>query len=129
LACSGRYQERRPLPDPRSWYAIADPERRLRRGLSDLYGYYQRNGNVLAPILRDADSHRLTRELMELRLGQQFERIRTVLAEPFRTRGAQQRRLLAVLNVFLNFNTWRTCTGALSQNELIEAAVRALRCQ
>ena len=53
--------------------------------------------------------------------------IRDVLAEPFRARGRPAARLLAMLDVFLAFHTWRVLTGLLSQPDAVEAAVLALR--
>src|SRR5919107_722170 len=37
-----------PPPDPEPWKLIPDPEERLRRALTDLYGYYRRNELMLA---------------------------------------------------------------------------------
>src|SRR5437763_4262591 len=47
MACSGRFTESNPGPDPAAWLRIAEPERRLRRGLDDLYDYYERTGDML----------------------------------------------------------------------------------
>jgi AcrR family transcriptional regulator len=129
LACSGCYSERYPLPDASAWQAIADPERRLRRGFTALYAYYAERGEELAPILRDGDSHTLTRELIDLRIRPSLERIRDTLAAPFRLRGARRARLLATLELFLDLHTWRTLTRTLSAKETVEAAVRAVGAQ
>ena len=91
--------------------------------------YYEWNGAALAPILRDADVHPVTRELVELRMAPLFVRMHEVLAEPFRARGPRRRRLRAMLGLFLDFNTWRIGARAISRKEAVEAAVRALRCQ
>src|SRR5262245_28498389 len=40
LACSGRFAEREPPPDIDALRAITDPQERLRRGLTELYAYY-----------------------------------------------------------------------------------------
>src|SRR5918999_3069209 len=78
LACSGCHIERYPLPDASAWREIADPEERLRRGLTEVYAYYARHGEGLVPILRDAESDALTRELIELRFRPAFDRMRDV---------------------------------------------------
>jgi AcrR family transcriptional regulator len=129
LACSGLYHQRHPLPDAGTWRTIGDPERRLRHGLNELYAYYERNGAALAPIIRDAEVHPLTREIAALRMAPLFMQMHKVLAEPFRARGPRRRRLRAMLGLFLDFNTWRICARAMSRKEAVEAAVRALRCQ
>src|SRR5436305_5385063 len=39
-ACTSHYYARHPLPDPRQWAAIDDPDERLRAALEDLYTLY-----------------------------------------------------------------------------------------
>src|SRR6476661_2697406 len=68
LACSGLVVERDPLPDAEPWKAIADRRERLRVGLRALYGWYERNAELAACVLRDAEFHALTREMQELRI-------------------------------------------------------------
>lgn len=126
FACSGCYNERYPLPDATSWQTIADPERRLRHGLTELYAYFAQRGDELAPILRDLDTDALTRELVDRHLGPALARIRAVLAEPFQLRGTRRTRLLAMLDLFLNLSTWRVLARTMSAQETVEAAVRAI---
>jgi AcrR family transcriptional regulator len=129
LACSGCHVERHPLPDAAAWRDIASPERRLHRGFEEIYGYYARTGEGLAPILRDADNHALTRELIELRFRPAFGRMRDVLAEPFHARGARRTRLIAALDLFLHLNTWQTLARTLTLTQAVGAAVRAVSAQ
>jgi AcrR family transcriptional regulator len=103
LACSGLYAEQNPLPDPEPWRALADPKRRLRRGLGELYEYFERNERMLANVNRDGELDPLTRELSELRFGPGLAAIRGVLAEALpRGRDAD-----LSLDLALDFNTWR----------------------
>jgi AcrR family transcriptional regulator len=129
LACSGRHAELHPLPDPSEWRTIADPERRLRRGLSELYAYYARHGEEIAPILRDAEIHPLTRELVDLRIQPALDRIRDALAEPFHARGACRTRLKSMLELFLHLHAWQTLARSLPAKESVEAAIRAICAQ
>jgi len=131
LACSGCHVERHPLPDAAAWGKIADSEERLRRGFAEVYTYYARTGEGLAPILRDAASHALTRELIELRFQPAFERMRDVLAEPFHARGARRTRLLATLDLFLHLHTWHmlASTPAMTMAQAVETAIRAVSAQ
>jgi hypothetical protein len=115
-----------PLPDASVWQTLADPERRLRRGFAELYAYYARHGDELAPILRDVEHHALTRELIDLRLRPALDRIAAVLAEPFHARGDRQRRLLAMLELFMQLYTWKMLARTLPAEETVEAAVRAI---
>jgi AcrR family transcriptional regulator len=129
LACSGCHVERHPLPDAAAWQEITDPERRLRRGFEEVYAYYARTGEGLAPILRDAESDALTRELLDLRFRPAFERMRDVLAEPFHARGARRTRLIAALDLFLHLHTWHLLARTTTMAQAVEAAVRAVSAQ
>jgi AcrR family transcriptional regulator len=125
LACSGLYAERNPMPDPEPWRAIADPETRLRRGLGELYEYYERNEPMLSNVTRDADVHPLTAEIAALRSGPALARIREVLAN-----GRRSKRMLALLDVAIAFPTWRTLTreGGLDRREAVKTMVAAVGC-
>jgi AcrR family transcriptional regulator len=129
LACSGLFVEQYPLPDPTQWLRIADGEQRLRRGLAELYVYFEANADRIAPILRDAEEDALVRQLLNLRVTPQLTRIRDVLADAFTARRAAKARLLSVLDLFVSLQTWRVLTSCLSREDAIEAAVRAVRCQ
>jgi AcrR family transcriptional regulator len=129
LACSACYSERYPLPDAAAWQAIADPRRRLIRGITELYAYYAKRGEELAPIMRELDSNALTRELIDLRIRPSLDSIRDTLAEPFKARGARRTRLLATIDVFLDLHTWRTLARTMSPEETVSAAVRAIGAQ
>ena len=134
LACSGLYAERFPLPDPEPWRTIADPERRLRRGLAEWYAYYAERGEELLPIVRDMESHPLTRELVQLRVRPTLARACELLAEPFHARGARRTRLLAAIALFLDLQTWRTLARAAADADgdgdaALDVAVRAICAQ
>jgi AcrR family transcriptional regulator len=102
LACSGLHMERNPMPDPAAWGAIANRGERLRVGLGALYGWYERNGAMAACVLRDAEHHALTREMVDLRFGPLIGAYRAVLGARL---NARQR---AMLMLALSFHTWRT---------------------
>ena len=104
FACSGLYTERNPLPDPAPWREIADPRQCLRRGLGELYAYYERNEPMLANVVRDAEVDPLTRELSELRFGPGLGAIRDALGAAL-PRG--HRKAQAALDLALEFRTWR----------------------
>jgi AcrR family transcriptional regulator len=129
LACSGLFVEQYPLPDPTRWLRIADGEQRLRRGLAELYAYFEANAARLAPILRDSEEDALVRELLNLRVTPQLTKIRDVLAGGFTARRAVKARLLAVIDLFVSLQTWRLLSSCLCRDDVIETAVRAVRCQ
>lgn len=120
LACSGLATERDPPPDPVAWREGPD---RLRAGLGAIYGWYRRNEQLAACVLRDAEVHAPTREVTELRLGPTMRRWEETLGAPF---GPLPR---AVLRVMLGFAAWRSLSrdSALGPGQVVEAAIRAIQ--
>jgi AcrR family transcriptional regulator len=125
LACSGLYMERNPPPDPEAWRAIADPRERLRRGLDELYDYYERNQQMLSNVTRDAEVDPLTAELAAIRFAPALGNVREVLAD-----GRRSKRTLALLDVALAFSTWRMLVreDGLSRSEAVRTMVAAIGC-
>lgn len=102
LACSGLALERDPLPAVEEWRALTPGRERLREGLAQLYAWYSRNEGQAACVLRDAEHHSLTREIVALRMEPTFEQAAIVLGE-----GVSE-RARPLLLVALQFATWRT---------------------
>jgi len=122
LACSGLVFERDPLPDAGLWRSIEDSSERLRVGLRAIYDWYERNASLAACVLRDAEYHALTREIMELRHGAPMAACREVLGM-----GLNARRR-ALLGLALSFFTWRTLVreNGLRQGAAVAAMVQAI---
>jgi AcrR family transcriptional regulator len=112
LACSGLALERDPLPDVEAWRALPPGRERLRRGLAELYGWYDRNAGQAACVLRDAQHHALTREIVELRMAPAFAAAAKVLGEGLGPRAR------ALLGVAVDFGCWRV----LDETQTVEAA-------
>ncbi len=106
LACSGLALERDPLPDVERWRELPAGRERVGEALAQLYGWYQRNAGQAACVLRDAEHHALTREMVELRMKPTFERAAQLLGEGLPERA---RPLLAVA---LDFACWRNLSAA-----------------
>ena len=117
LACSGMALERAPLPDAEPWRAIENPSERLRVGLRAIYDWYERNANLVAAVLRDAEYHALTREVAELRFGPPMAVYDEVLGAKL---NAKQR---ALLRLALSFFTWRTLAGESGSKQGAAVAV------
>jgi AcrR family transcriptional regulator len=124
LACSELAQERDPPPETAAWRTIGDQHERLRVGLSAVYGWYERNAELLACVLRDAEYHPLTKEISELRFGPHMVAYREVLGAKLSTK---QR---AMLGLALSFFTWRALVreGGLKQGAAVGAMVQAIDC-
>jgi AcrR family transcriptional regulator len=126
MACSGLYQERNPPPDPEPWLLL-EGEERLRRGLREMYAFFERNEAMIGCVMADVPWHDLTRELFELRFGERLARIRSVLTAALPSRG---KAALATLDLALNFSTWQQLAGGgLSSSAAADAMARALLAQ
>jgi AcrR family transcriptional regulator len=101
LACSGLALERDPLPSVEEWQKLPAGRQRVRSGLAQIYAWFERNAGQAACVLRDAEHHALTREMVELRMEPVFARAAELLGEglPVRSR--------ALLGVALDFACWR----------------------
>jgi AcrR family transcriptional regulator len=122
LACSGLMLERDPLPDTESWRAVAAPLPRLIMGLAAIYGWYNRNADALAAVLRDAEHHTLTREIVDLRMTPHLAMFHEVLGE-----GLSPRQV-PLLHLALNFFTWRSLVleSGLRQHDAVDTMARAI---
>jgi AcrR family transcriptional regulator len=127
LACSGRFGEDHPPPDVASWLEIDDPASRLRRGLGDLYAFYEQVEDMYACVLRDAEFDPLTQEISRLRQGDRMIEVRdALLAVVPRTARAR-----ATLQLALDFRGWRRLArdGGLSPRGAAEAMTRSILAQ
>jgi AcrR family transcriptional regulator len=122
LACSSLFIERDPLPDPLPWREIEKPRKRLKVGLAAIYAWYERNAAALAAVLRDAEFHELTREIVALRHGPFITAYHDILGA-----GLDQRQH-ALLHLALGFPTWRSLVleSGLSRDDAVEAMAAAV---
>src|ERR687890_1036703 len=127
-ACSKRWTEQHPAPDPTPWAKIRDPEERLRTALTELYGYYARTEPMRAKVLRDAETMPALAALLEGTVVPYLETVRDLLAESWEVSGDERRRLLATLKLAIDFPTWRTLEreSGLSREEAVEAMLEAV---
>jgi AcrR family transcriptional regulator len=124
LACSGLAHERDPAPDAAPWRSIEDRHERLRIGLVAIYGWYERNAQLAACVMRDAEYHPLTKEIVALWFGPYMAAYQEVLGAKLSTK---QR---ALLHLALSFFTWRTLVreAGLNQDAAVKAMVQAIDC-
>ncbi|MBS0386198.1 MAG: TetR/AcrR family transcriptional regulator [Proteobacteria bacterium] len=122
MACSGHSLEHDPPPDAEAWRTIVSSAGRLQTGLRAIYDWYERNANLLACVLRDAEQSALVREISTLRFGPHLARFHEVLGEAL---NAKQR---AMLGLALSFYTWRTLTreSGMTKAAAVDAMVRAI---
>ncbi len=122
MACSGLALERDPFPAAEGWREIGDRRERLMTGLDATYAYYERNAQLTASVLRDAEASPLVGEIMALRLGPLFADTIAVLGD------GMNERQRALLQVAINYFTWRTLTrdSGLTRGTAVETMTAAL---
>lgn len=64
-ACSHRYMELNPPPDPGIWADEEDPERRTSCGLEEIYEFFSRTAPMFEKIYRDIDEFPALKAIME----------------------------------------------------------------
>lgn len=137
-ACSSLELSDNPLPDPRRWAEIADPEKRMRVALGDLYAYFRRREGLWANILRDQEmtpdagdpeAREADAEIMGPILAH-WERMRETIAAGWGSAEAHPRLRLGAIGLALDFQTWRAMarTQGLSDEQAIELMVGMVRC-
>lgn len=102
LACSGLAMERSPLPNFKQLQAISPGRARVAAGLDALYDWFERNSELASSVLRDAEHHALTREMVDLHMTPVFREAGELLGEGLAERAR------ALLGVALDFNCWRS---------------------
>jgi AcrR family transcriptional regulator len=122
LACSAHAMASDPTPDAASWDGIGDRRDRLSAGLSAIYAWYERNAQLLACVMRDAEHHAPTREINTLRYGPSIAAWHEVLGGKLR---AKQR---AMLHLALSYFSWRALVleGSLKQAAAVKLMVQAI---
>jgi len=120
LACSASAMERDPLPDFERLRTVAAGRERVTGGLEQIYNWYTRNRQHAACVLRDAEQHALTREMVELRIAPAFRQAREIMGEGL------DERSRALLGVALDFPCWQKLSetySAMSAARLMSDAI------
>ncbi len=95
-----------PLPDMPAWFSERNPERRLRRALADLYGFYREAGPVVGRLLREQPVVPTLRDPLRP-LTEPLAALPSALAEGWPTYDEGGRvRLRAVIRHAIGFETW-----------------------
>jgi AcrR family transcriptional regulator len=125
-ACSGLWMERNPLPDASRWREIEDPEDRLRQGLREIYAYYEDNEAMLSSVIRDAEVHTITREMVNVGIGPAMVAMSAALAAGW----ARGRKTRAAIDLGLSFHTWRSLVreSGLSADRAADLMAEIVRC-
>lgn len=125
-ACSGLHRATYPWPDPEIWKRIADPEKRVRKALTELFAYYARTASLWANVLRDAETSPLVQEAAAHRFLY-LRQARDALAAGW---GRSRRRpLLLALAHAVSYRTWESLVrfGGASDREAVRLLVLWVR--
>lgn len=127
-ACSSHWAAQNPLPEPRAWAAVEDPDERLRAALVELYGWYRDTEDMMGNVLRDASIVEPLRKIMEERWSPYMDTVVEVLASGWPSPGESSPRepdLRAALRVAVDFRTWRLLTDVTGDGaEAADVATR-----
>ena len=106
-ACTAHYWARHPRPDPGSWAEIRDPAKRLRRGLGEMYAFFEDVEPMLEKTSRDAAVVPAMATARRVFLGY-LDAVANALAAGRRERGAARQRVRAALGHAVSFSTWQS---------------------
>jgi AcrR family transcriptional regulator len=128
-ACSRSWTKRHPAPDPSPWARIGDPQQRLRKALTELYGFYARTEPMRANVLRDAETMPELATLLEGSVVPYLGAVRDLLAEGWEVGDDRRMRLLATIKLAIDFHTWRSLEreSGLNREEAVESMLEAVR--
>lgn len=107
-ACSSRYLERRPPPDPARWLDIADPRERLSTALGDTYAYHRATATMMRHVLADVGDEPVLEPYHA-----HWRAAADAIARAWRARRGRRAVLLrAAIGHALAFSTWDSLTSA-----------------
>ena len=126
-ACSTHLWEQSPPPDPEPWLRIADPNARLRQGLSELYTYYANHELAQWKILRDLEDMPELRPFAARRIVHR-QRMREVFSSAWPDGGIQKKFLMAMLAHATDYFAWRSLRRqGLTNEEAINLIVNLVK--
>lgn len=126
-ACTSHWLAGHPWPQPEDWRRETDPVARLRRALTELYGYYAANTQMLSNSFRDID-------VMPAFVGEfiraQLQNMHTTLVEAW---PEDSRDLAVAIAHAIDFRSWQSLSSqslpperaAQLMTEMVAGSVRA----
>lgn len=122
-ACTSRWLEQHPPPDPEAFADVADPRERTRRTLVAFAGWWRKNARMMHSAHRDEDLVPADAERMKILHGH-LDGVRDRLVALWKPRGAKRNELRAILGHAVRFPTWET----LAREGLDDDAIAELFC-
>lgn len=109
-ACTAHWLASHPAPDLAGWAAIKNPQQRLRRALTELYGYYRATEAMMANLHRDEATVPIVKQFFAGFRGY-LSAARDTLMAGRPAQGPAQRRVQASIGHALAFATWQSMTA------------------
>lgn len=126
-ACSARWLEDNPPPDPATWEGVDDAAGRTEAALLALFAYYRRTAAMWSVLYRDLDQVPALPGSMQ-KFDEYLAGVQRGLAAPWGA-AARRRTAKAVLMHCLRFGTWQSLVqqGRLAHADAAIACVRWLQ--
>jgi AcrR family transcriptional regulator len=120
-ACSEHWTARHPMPDLERLTEIADPVRRLRRALGEMYAWYESVEAELALFLRDASVVSANADVLD-EMAADFETLEEAVAQGW----PRRKSVRAAIGHAFEFETWRSLVRrqGLSRTQAVDAMAR-----
>lgn len=123
-ACAAHFLAGHPPPNPTDWAQIEDPGERLRRGLGELYSYYEANHQMIANVLRDS---------AVVAVGAGFRSLHAAASDALRSShpsGRQSPAFAIAVRLATDFRAWQAFgpPGTVTPAEAADLMCRMLAC-
>lgn len=127
-ACSSRYLEMHPPPQPGAWADIEQPGERSYAALLAFYQYYRQTEKMWRVAYRDLGQIEALKEPMD-RFEAYLDQVADDLVKAWKETGAARKRLQDTLRHAMRFSSWQSLTQAkLSDKKMAELVQTWLDC-
>lgn len=120
------YLEVHPLPNPEPWRAIADPEVRLRTGLTAAYAYHQQTAGLIGPLIQGLPYKPVICDALE-EYSAYWMRVQQILSEGWEA--SDPSLIAAAVGHSVSFKTWHSLVRdlALDNAQAVELMISMVR--
>lgn len=122
-ACTTRYLELHPPPQPAAWAAIENPGERSRTALLAFFRYYRQTEPMWRVAYRDVDQVAAMQAPMD-RFEAYLDQVTDDLVQAWYTTPAARKSLKLTLRHALRFTTWQSLKNAKLQDKQIAELVQ-----
>jgi AcrR family transcriptional regulator len=126
-ACSTRWLELHPPPDPADWATAPDADARTRAALLAFYRYYRRTEAMWRNVYRDIEVLEAVKTSMA-RFEGYLDRVRDDLLAAWKATGKRKQPLSVTLRHCLRFSTWQALQREkLKDTQIVDLVMGWLR--